>query len=154
MRKYAAREALASDLNNFVAWMHENRNRNGYDPSIFGYQATKVIAVDKDGNPMCYLPYQYTIMTESLAPKPARTKGEIARALQVAIHEVARRARASGIGEIYFLSDPEDVHTRAFAKTHGYEELPLMVMRLKLKDMNPPLPEDVKELGDETESTH
>lgn len=152
MHQYTARDAVGADLRNFVEWLHANRGLNNYDPTIFGYTSTQIIAVDKDGETICFLPYQVTIMddketimTESLAPKPGLTRAEVAKALETAIHEVARRAKAKGIGEIYFLSDQKDVATRAFAKVHGYDELTLKVMRLRLKDMVPPLPEDAKE---------
>lgn len=143
--KCIARWATKDEIPTFAAWLHANRDKNHYDPDIFKYDSTRVVAVEKDGSPMLYLPFQFTIMTDALAPKPARTLPEIAKALKEAIHFVVRLAKKSKIGEIYFLCDPEDKHTLAFAKAHGYEELNLRVMRLKPKDMIPPLPEDVKE---------
>lgn len=145
MHKYEARFATKDELPNLAAWLHDNLAKNHYDPDIFTYPSTSVVAVDKDGNPMCYLPFQATIMTDALAPKPARTIPEIAAALKAAIHFVARLAKKAHIGEIYFLADPEDKGTIDYATKHGYESLNLTVMRLKLKNMVPPLPEDMKE---------
>lgn len=145
MHEYTARFATKDEIPKFTEFLHGNRKKNHYDPEIFQYDSTRVAAVDKDGEPICYLPFQFTIMTDALAPKPARTRGEIARALKELIHFVVRLAKKSRIGEIYFLCDPEDKETLAFAKLHGYDELNLKVMRLKPKNMLPPLPEDVKE---------
>ena len=119
MHQYTAREAMAADLPNFIEWMHANRGKNKYDPTIFGYESTRVLVVDKDGEPECFLPYQLTIMTESLAPRPARTKRETALALKTAIHSIARIAKQSKIGEIFFLSDPEDRRRRHSPSSTG-----------------------------------
>jgi hypothetical protein len=129
--EYTARLADTSEAGQVAEWTHANRGKNFYDPEVFTYDSARIMAVDKDGQPQAYLPFQATIMTESLAPRPART-----------VKEIVRWAKKSGMGEIYFLSHPDDVETREFAKAHGYEELELRVMRLKIKNMNPPLPED------------
>jgi hypothetical protein len=142
---YTARFASTNDIRNCVEWIHANREKNHYDPEIFQYDSTRVVAVDKDGSPMMYLPYQLTIMTDALAPKPARTFPEIARGLKEAINFVVRLAKKSKIGEVYFLADPEDKATIDFACAHGYERLNLVPMRLKPSRMTPPLTEDVKE---------
>lgn len=145
MHEYTSRFASQEDIPNLVEWIHDNRDRNHYDPEIFKYDSTRVVAVDKDGSPVCYLPFQFTIMSDALAPKPARTIPEIARSLKEAIHFIVRLAKKSKIGEVYFLCDPNDTDTARFAKAHGYEELNLKVMRLKPSKMVPPLPEDEKE---------
>lgn len=142
MEDCTARFASIDEVPKFVEYLHANRTKNHYDPEIFQYDSTRVAAADKDGEPVCYLPFQFTIMTDALAPKPGRTRSEIARALKALIHFVVRLAKKSRIGEIYFLCDPEDRETMAFAKVHGYEELNLRVMRLKPRNMLPPLPED------------
>lgn len=143
--EYNARFTTHDDVRTLVEWIHANREKNHYDPDIFTYDSTRIVAVEKDGVPEMFLPFQFTIMTDSLAPKPARTKPEIARALKEAIYFVVRLAKKKKIGEVYFLADPADKQTIAFAKAHGYDELNLRVMRLKPKNMYPPLPEDVKE---------
>lgn len=145
MHEYKARLARLDEIPQLAEWIHANRSKNFYDPEIFQYDSTRVMAVDKDGHAEGYLPFQAVIMTESLAPKPARTLKETAMLLKTAIHQIVRWAKSVGMGEIYFLSHPDDVETREFAKQHGYEEMNLKVMRLKLNKMNPPLPEDVKE---------
>ena len=145
MHEYTSRFATTDDIPNVVEWIHANREKNHYDPEIFQYDSTRVMAVDKDGIPELYLPFQFTIMTDALAPRPGRFKREIAVALKNAIHAVVRLAKKSKIGEIYFLCDPEDKETEEFAKAHGYECLNLKVMRLKPSKMSPPLPEDEKE---------
>jgi hypothetical protein len=137
MHEYKARLAAQEEIPNIVEWTHANRGKNFYDPEIFQYDSTRIMAVDQDGSPIGYLPFQATIMTESLAPKPARTLREIAMMLKMAILQIAGWAKSAGMGEIYFLSHPDDVETREFAKAHGYEELNLRVMRLKLKNVNP-----------------
>lgn len=142
MRQYTARMATTEDAPRLAAWLHENRDKNHYDPTIFGYDSTRVIAVDRDGETVGYLPYQLTIMTDALAPKPGRTLPEIARFLKEAIHAVVRIARQSRIGEVYFLCAPEDTATAEFARKHGYEEIPFKVFRLRPQNMVPPLDED------------
>lgn len=142
MPEYTARLASKDDIPRLVEWIHANRKQNHYDPEIFQYDSTRVMAADKDGEPVCYLPFQFTILTDALAPEPARTKEEIAQALKAVIHEVVRLAKKSKIGEIYFLCDPADTETKEFAEAHGYEELNLRVMRLKPRNLNPPLPEE------------
>jgi hydrogenase maturation factor HypF (carbamoyltransferase family) len=57
------------------------------------------------------------------------------------VHQMCRLAKQSGIGEIYFLCDPNDAEVENLAKRHGYEELPFKVMRLKPERVKPPLPE-------------
>lgn len=145
MKKYVARIVSPLDMRNIVEWLHLNRKKNKYDPEILSYDSTRIVAVDVDGEPQCYLPYQLVIMVESLAPKPGSGKPQIAKCLKEAIHAVVRIAKQSHIGEVYFLCAPEDKETASFAKLHGYEEMPYRVLRLKPKNMVPPLPEDVKE---------
>ncbi len=145
MSKYTAKLAPIEEAQQFGLWLHANRDKNFYDPDFMKYDATRVIGSYKDGEAIGYLPFQTVIMTESLAPKPGSTFKQIAACLKTAIHEIVRWAKTAGMGEIYFLSHPDDVETRDFAKAHGYEELTLRVMRLKLHNMQPSLPEDAKE---------
>jgi hypothetical protein len=140
--EYKARVAGAGDIMNCVEWIHANRSKNHYDPDIFKYESTRFMAVDKDGTPDGYLPYQLVIMTDSFAPRPGRTLPELALILKEALHAIVRVAKQSRIGEVYFLCAPEDEETRKFAITHGYEELPFKVMRLKPRNMVPPIQED------------
>lgn len=85
---YTARWATKDEIPSFVEWLHANRDKNHYDPEIFRYDSTQVAAADKNGEPVCYLPFQFTVMTDALAPKPERTQGEIAGALKTLIHFV------------------------------------------------------------------
>jgi hypothetical protein len=141
MHTHTARQASGEEFPQLVEWMHANRAANRYDPEIFSYHSTRVIAVDRDEEPILYLPYQLVIMTESLAPRPGLSKRETAVGLRAAIHHVARIAKHSKIAEMYFLGTDDE--TVEFAKQHGYEEVKdVRVMRLKPGRMNPPLPED------------
>lgn len=145
MEKYNARLAELSEAPLVVEWTHQNRDKNLYDPEVFQYNSTRIMAVDKGDELQGFLPFQATIMTESLAPKPGVSKRVVAAVLKTAIHQIARWAKSAGMGEIYFLSRPSDVETREYAKAHGYAESDLIVMRLKLNKMDPPLPEEAKE---------
>jgi hypothetical protein len=140
MHTLQARQAKVTEFPQLVEWMHANRGANRYDPDIFTYRSVRTLAVDQDDEPILYLPYMLTITTESLAPKPGASKREIAIGLREAIHQVVRIAKKSGIDEIYFMAS--DQETVDFAKKHGYEELPFRPMRLKTKNLTPPLPED------------
>lgn len=57
MHDYTARFASQEDIPNCVEWIHANRAKNHYDPDIFKYDSTRVAAVDKDGEPVLYLPF-------------------------------------------------------------------------------------------------
>jgi hypothetical protein len=145
MCKFKVREALRKDIKLFSEWLYANRDKNHFDVDVFGYKSTRILAVEKNGEPAGFLPLQFTLMTDAFAPKPGMSKLGIAMVLKTALHEVARLAKKFEIGEIHFLCDPKDEETMSLALAHGYEALNLQVMRLKPGRMNPPLPEDVKE---------
>jgi hypothetical protein len=139
--KTKVRFAGKEDALQLVEWLHANRELNQYDPEILSYDSTRVLAVEMNDETIMYLPYQLTIMTDSLAPKPGLSKRKKAVGLREAIHGVVRIAKASHLGEIYFIgSDDETVE---FAKQHGYEEVKgARLMRLKPRHMVPALPEE------------
>ncbi len=141
MSKYTAKLAPIEEAQQFGLWLHANRDKNFYDPDFMKYDATRVIGSYKDGEAIGYLPFQTVIMTESLAPKPGSTFKQISALLKTAVHEIARWAKIAGMGEIYFLANPDDMDTIRFAQEHGYERLNLVPMRLKLHNMRPPLKE-------------
>ena len=143
MQKFEARRARWDEARQVGEWTHANREKNHYDPEIFKYESTRVLAVDKSREPILYLPYQLVILAEALAPKPGLSPGDTAAGIKEALHEIVRVAMQSKIGEVYFLGG--DVETAEFAKAHGFEELHLKVMRLKPTNMKPALPEDAKE---------
>ena len=138
-----ASAAMAADTPEFIEWLHANREQNKYDPATFTYPSTEVLKVADESGSVLFLPYTRGIVTESLAPRPGLSRRETALGLKCAIHEVVRRARADGIGEVFFIAT--DSATQSFAEAHGYEPMPagFTLMRLKVKNVQPPLPEDL-----------
>lgn len=141
MRDYKVRMFSKEEGPQLVEWLHANRAKNHYDPAILGCGATRVMAVDRGEETLCYLPLQTVIMSDSLAPNPRKSVLEIARAMKEFVWQMVRMAKQAGIGEIYFLCDPKDTATLNLAKRHGYEELGFKVMRLKPGMERPKLPE-------------
>lgn len=141
MPTVTTRYAHNADAPQLVEWLHANREKNKYDPDIFSYDSTRVLAVDVDGETVMYVPFQLVLMSDSLAVKPGLSKAKTALGLKAVIHELIRKAKSSRIGEIHFQGS--DSETVEFAKRHGYEEMTGFVpMRLKPKNVTPPLPED------------
>jgi hypothetical protein len=137
-----ASTATVADRPEFVDWLYANREQNKFDPETFTYKSTQVLKVEDESRSVIFLPYTHGIVTESLAPRPGLSTLETARGLKCAVHEVVRRARAAGIGEVFFIAT--DQVTQSFAEAHGYTPMPagFTLMRLKVADVQPPLPED------------
>ncbi len=138
-----ASSATAADQPEFVEWLHANREQNHYDPGMFAYGSTQVLKVADESGPVLFLPYTHGLVTESLAPRPGLSRREMALGLKAAIHEVVRTAKADGIGEVFFVAT--DAATQHFAEAAGYTPMPAgwTLMRLKIADVQPPLPEDL-----------
>jgi hypothetical protein len=140
MHNVNARFAEVTDIPKLAEWLYLNRKKNKFDPEVFQYDSSRIMAMELDGSPAMYQPYQLVIMLEGLAPKPGLTPLETALLLREGLHAVARVAKVSHIDEVYFLSGDEETIT--FAEAHGFTELKtLKVLRLKVKDMTPPLPD-------------
>jgi hypothetical protein len=134
---YTTRMMRPEEFPQMGEWLNANRQANRFDPDIFTYASTQVLAVDKDGSPDLYMPFQVVLMAESLAPRPARTNREMALSIKKAMHALVKKAEEHRIGEVYVLGTEPSVIE--FAKAHGFEEVrDVTVLRLKPGKLTPP----------------
>ena len=128
MKRVKVREAECRDLKEFGEWLYANRKLNHFDPNIFGYKSTRILAAEDRDGLVLFLPYQMVLMTDSLAPKPGVSKLKKGLALRECIYSLIDHARESGIGEIYFVAT--DKETEDFAVSQKYEVIEGKLMRL------------------------
>jgi hypothetical protein len=135
MKKVKTRQLIETDIKLFGEWLYLNRELNRFDPDIFTYGSTRVIAVAEDDDPVMFVPYQIVILMESVAPNPRASPMKRALALKQFQAYLIDLAAASGIGEIYFVATDKDMES--IAKRHGYEEVEGTLLRLKPHNFNP-----------------
>lgn len=117
----------------FIDWALENSSANAFDPDVPAFPSSRTwCAFDSDG-PVAFQTAQQPMMLESLAPRPGSSKLQIASALRELTQNAVTQASIIGIGEIYFLGSSDD--TNKFAANHVFEEVPMKIFRLKLKDL-------------------
>jgi hypothetical protein len=127
--KITARLADASDAPQFTEWV-TSTSLNLFDPDIATYPNLRTLAIDKNGSPVLYIPFQPTFTVESLAHKPDITPRENAVALRAFQDAIEKLAAAYGIREIYFMCKDESLID--FVEGHGYERVKCAVLRKKI----------------------
>ena len=110
--------------------LEANRERNGFDPAVLEYPATRVLAAHNNGTTYAYMPVQQTAMLESIGINPEATQMQAATSVLEMTKAAATLAYAAGYREIYFLVSDEN--TAQGAKLMGFEDVHLRVMRKKL----------------------
>lgn len=116
----------------YLDWALENPHGE-FDPQVPLFNSsTTWCAYDKDG-PLVFQTLQRPIMLESLAPRPGATKEQVALAMKELTQNAITKANEWGAGEIYFLGSEDG--TNALASNQIFEEVPMKVYRLKLKDL-------------------
>ena len=116
----------------YFDWATENK-ANEFDPQVALFSSsTTWCAYDKDG-PVAFQTIQRPLMLESLAPRPGAARLQIASALRELTQNAITQASLSGAGEIYFLGSSEE--TNEFATNNIFEEVPMKIFRVKLKDL-------------------
>lgn len=126
------RGAKPEETQLFFDWAKENA-RGEFDPEVARFKSSITwCAYDKDG-PLAFQTVQRPLMLESLAPRPGATNLQIASALRELTQNAVSQASIIGAGEIYFLGSSDD--TNKFATNNIFEEVPMKVFRLKLKDL-------------------
>lgn len=124
------RFAEPKDAPLFTSWVKEIQELNLFDPTVMSYPTTNLLAVDKDGEPILYMPFQAVICGESLAPKPGLSKREEAIALKRVHEGLTNIAKGTGVREIVFVCKDESF--AQFITHYGYEELPYKLFRFKV----------------------
>jgi len=116
----------------FLDWSLEN-SKGEFDPQVPLFQSSRTwCAYDKDG-PLVFQTIQRPLMLESLATRPGATKEQVALAMKELTQNAITNAHTSGAGEIYYLSS--DADTDKMAANQIFEEVPMKVYRVKLKDL-------------------
>jgi N-acetylglutamate synthase-like GNAT family acetyltransferase len=120
-RAMNVRMATPEDAEKMAEWIQRTPN-NGFDPAIADYPGLMVLVVEKDGEPIMYLPVHPVLCIESVACKPGISGREYIEALLQVKSATEHIARQNGIREIYTSSVYEPM-----AKTlrrHGYATMP------------------------------
>ena len=116
----------------FLDWVRENPT-NEFDPEVALFPSSSTwCAFDRDG-PLAYQTLQRPFMMESLAMRPGASDLQTASALRELTQNAVTMAIGNGVGEIYFLGSSED--TSKFATNHIFEEVPMKIFRVKMKDL-------------------
>jgi N-acetylglutamate synthase-like GNAT family acetyltransferase len=121
---------VKEEYEQFLLWFRSTIN-NLYDEDILQYPATQVLVAHNDKTIM-FLPFQQTVMLESLAIDPEASPKDVAVSLYALIDAVRLKCAESGIGELYFLC--KDESTSKFAERHGFTRLEYPIFRMKLND--------------------
>jgi hypothetical protein len=129
MKRIKARQLKKDDIALFNEWLYANRDLNTFDPEIFRYESTRILAADDGSEPVMYMPYHLTIVLESLAPNPTASRQQRALAIRELVHEIADTATKLGVGEIWFAGT--DQHLIDFAQDHGFEVMNAKVLKAK-----------------------
>jgi hypothetical protein len=133
MNQLWVRPFLAKKKQQFLEWLHANREKNLYDPGIFSYGQTRIYdAYGKDGS-VLFVPVQKVFVLDSLAPKPEATERQVAHGLREVLHTLVTKASEEGIGEIYFAAEPS---VAEFASHYGFVEVDRKIMKLKISDLD------------------
>lgn len=102
-------------------WLEANSGRNGFDPAIMEYPGLKVLAAQKDGEVLAYMPVQPVAVLESIGINPEANARDIATAVMELTKHAAFMAYGGDCREMFFLgSDP---NTSEGAKNLGFEDL-------------------------------
>lgn len=129
MRQLKLRFATPEDAPQIIEWLNANP-LNEYDSVICKYPSLHVIASYAPDGVICYLPTQKVLVLESLAVNPKASELEKAQALRDLTKAAELLANSEGIREVWFLDGAGGVGE--MARSHGFEELPYKVFRLKL----------------------
>ena len=129
MRQLKLRAATPEDSKELTAWLSTNP-LNEFESVILKYPTLRVIASYAPEGVVCYLPTQKVLVLESLAVNPNAGDLEKAQALRDLTKAAELLASSEGIREIWFLDGAGGVGE--MARSHGFEELPYKVFRLKL----------------------
>lgn len=129
MKQLKLRVTTAEDAEQIVEWLKLNP-LNEFESVILKYPTLRVIASYAQDGVICYLPTQKVLVLESLAVNPEATELEKAQALRDLTKASELLASSEGIREIWFLDGAGGVGE--MARSHGFEELPYRVYRLKL----------------------
>lgn len=129
-RPILARKSRAEDVREMAEWLARNAANNRLDVDVLGYPATETLCAERGGTTLLYVPVQSCLILESIGPNPKATDAEIAMSLDRIVSTAVFAARGLGHGELRF--DCSDQRTFKFAQRHGFEEITLPVMRMKL----------------------
>lgn len=128
MKQLKIRYITQEDQKTFLEWVNTTA-QNLYDPDILKYPTLKVLC-SYNGYPVAYMPFQQTLMLESLAVKPNVSPIETGQAFRDLVKGAELHASGLGIKEIAFLCKDEQVIS--IAENHGFERLPWPLLRMKL----------------------
>jgi hypothetical protein len=127
------RPARANEGQLYFDWAKES-TVNEFDPEVALFPSSvSWCAYDKDG-PLAFQTIQRPLVLESLAPRPGATKLQIASALKELTQNAVTQAAITGAGEILFLGSDEA--TSEFAVSHIFEEVPMKLYRVKVKELS------------------
>ena len=126
------RSANPEETQMFFDWAKENAHGE-FDPEVARFKSSITwCAYDKDG-PLVFQTIQKPLMLESLAIRPGATDQQVASAVRELTQNAVTQAHLSNSGEIYFLGSSD--RTNEFAANHIFEEVPMKVFRVKIKDL-------------------
>jgi len=83
------RLAKPEDVAQFTEWSRSTP-RNGFDPTIAEYPTLRALTIEKDGEPLLYIPFHVALVTESAACQPGITAREYIEGLLQAKHSPKR----------------------------------------------------------------
>ena len=127
------RPALPEESKTFIDWSLENADKSQFDPAVAAFPSSVTwVAYDKDG-PLVYQTIQQPLMLESIAPRPGVTPIQISSALKELTQNAVSQAHILGAGEILFFGS--DADTDRFATNHIFEEVPMKIFRVKIRDL-------------------
>jgi hypothetical protein len=113
-----------------IAWSESNGSKNHFDPDVLTYPKTEVMAGEKSGETIGYLPVQIA-MCEAFAPKPGLDEFKTAELFKEFVQVLHYLAAKNGIGEIFVPSD--EPGTMAMLERHGFtkSQVPMWVMKVR-----------------------
>lgn len=136
MQKIQIRQAAPRDGQNFAEWSLANPC-NGFDSEAAAYPSSVTLCAEDSAGTLGYMPIQRPLLLESLAMRPGASASDTARALRAFVDAAKNLAKATGVGEIYFLGT-EDGTNRLAENHETFERMPWPVYRLRVREMDKP----------------
>ena len=122
--------AVPEDAEEFCRWM-ASTPLNLFDPGIATYPGLRTLKATINGGAAVYCPVHPVLCVESLAHRPDITPRQNAYALSKIQEALEKLAGSYGIREILWMCADESLIR--LAKSRGYEEITVKVLRKKLK---------------------
>lgn len=119
MKQLKIRYITQEDQKTFLEWVNTTA-QNLYDPDILKYPTLKVLC-SYNGHPVAYMPFQQTLMLESLAVKPNVSPIETGQAFRDLVKGAELHASGLGIKEMYMAC--KDYRVIKVAEAHGFDIL-------------------------------